>query len=238
MKSVIIDGRMPAEMQRRLMLLGYNLLPLPALSTAPEAIGGHPDTLLFRLGDDIVTSCDYSDAAAYIFSDIRELYPDISVHFTSDVIGKRYPSDAVFNALTVGDKMFFRRGSISEKVISLAEKGGLRLIEVRQGYPACSTLVLSESAVVTSDRGLAKSFRAEGLEVILISEGHISLPPYGYGFIGGASALDGDRLFFFGNIDLHPDADVIRNAAERYGITVYSLSDCPLADLGGAVFLE
>ena len=91
MKTVIIDGRMDNEGQRRLMLYGYNVITMPKIGSLGEAISSHPDTLLFKYKNELITSCEVAEAAPYIFSDIRELHPSVTVRFTADALEKAIP---------------------------------------------------------------------------------------------------------------------------------------------------
>ena len=84
---------------------------------------------------------------------------------------------------------------------------------------------------------MAKVLNDNGIEVTLIREGHISLPPHEYGFIGGASGVFENKVYFFGDIKTHPDSDIIEEALRRAGLEPISLSSEPLCDLGGIVFL-
>ena len=76
------------------------------------------------------------------------------------------------------------------------------------------------------------------IHVLKISPGHISLPGCKYGFIGGASFIDerAKTVYFFGEIDSHPDATNIISFIEQAGYSVFSL-DGELTDFGGAVII-
>ena len=55
------------------------------------------------------------------------------------------------------------------------------------------------------------------------------------GFIGGASAVVGREVLFFGALARHPDAERIARFLAACGYTPVSLSDQPLTDFGGCV---
>ncbi len=236
MKTVIVDSRISEKMERRLRILGFEPILLPPFAALGEAVRSHPDTLIFKLGDTIVTTADYCEEASYIFSDIRERYPHIKIKVSSSELGAEYPRDCALNALGCGDYVFCRVGSICRTVAELAEREGLRLVDVKQGYPACSAISLGKS-IITADEGLIRAAKSVGLGAYRIEAGHISLPPHKYGFIGGASGIFGDRMYFFGDYKLHPSADIIEAAAAEQGLIPTSLSDEPLSDLGGMIFL-
>lgn len=238
MNIAIIDSRATDAYERALRLQGFDILRLPRCSSLGEAVSSHPDTLLFRCGDDIVTSADYCDEAAYIFSDIRERVPRVRIHFTPDSLGKTYPEDCKFNGLVMGGALFCRTESISESILRIARDTGLDIVSVKQGYPACATLALGDRAAITSDPGMARALDERGIRVYTIEPGYIDLPPHEYGFIGGACGVYQDKIYFFGNYKLHPSSDIIESGARENGYTPVSLGTGRLVDLGGIVFLK
>ena len=140
------------------------------------------------------------------------------------------------NALVIGNMIFCKSDTVSEGILDYAKRNDKKIIHTEQGYPACSALAFGRS-VITADRGLSSLLAENGLRVTLISPGSISLPPYEYGFIGGASGVVGRKIYFFGNIDTHPDSKAIREAIEAEGYTPVSLSDEGLCDIGGIIAL-
>ena len=65
----------------------------------------------------------------------------------------------------------------------------------------------------------------------------VKLAGYSYGFIGGASGVVDNKVYFFGDIKKHPDCDAICDAITNEGFIPVSLSDEPLRDLGGIISL-
>ena len=78
----------------------------------------------------------------------------------------------------------------------------------------------------------------EGIDVTVIENGDIALPPHKYGFIGGAAGVFGKEIFFLGDYRTHRSADLIESAILNAGFTPIALSDEPLSDLGRIIFLE
>ena len=99
-------------------------------------------------------------------------------------------------------------------------------------------LKLSDEAVITADRGLAKIFVEDGIRVTLIEDGGIDLPPYPYGFIGGCAGVYGGKVYFNGDVSLHPSLELIIDAIEREGMEIVCLSKEKLRDIGGIIFME
>ena len=93
------------------------------------------------------------------------------------------------------------------------------------------------NSAITADAGLASVLKNNGVKVTLINQGGISLPPHEYGFIGGASGVVDNKIYFFGNLDSHPDVKAIREAILSEGYLPVSLSDEELSDFGGIIAL-
>ena len=238
MKSVIVSEDISNECERELCRLGFEVLKLPrAKALGGSAVGSHPDSLIFHHESTLITSCDYCDEAAYIFSDARERHPEITVRFSEHGLGERFPEDCGYNAKAFSGRLFGRLDSLSPAILRYAEETGLEPIRTKQGYPACVTLFLGENRVITGDEGLAKIYDKCKLRVTKITNRGISLPPHEYGFIGGASGVFKNTVYFFGDISAHPDADVILEAIADAGYAAHSLSREPLRDLGGMIFL-
>jgi hypothetical protein len=231
---LIVDGRISEKCERKLNIYGFTLIKLPADPDLGVAIRSHPDTVLFCCDGEIITTADYCESAAYVFSDIREYSPNTKIHFTSERRSDKYPKDCIMNALVIGKRIFCKSDSISEGIIEFANRKGYEIVHTNQGYPACSVLSFGNNAI-TADTGLALTLEKNGVNVTLISNGGISLPPYDYGFIGGASGVIGKKVFFFGDISKHPDCKKICSAIENAGYTPVSLSDEELTDLGGII---
>ena len=156
---------------------------------------------------------------------------------TGEAYGKVYPSDALFNGFTLENRLVCNPKSFSEVVLRYAKSIGMEILPVRQGYAKCSTLLLDEGHAITADRGIAKAL-APYCEVLSVCEGGVLLPPYAYGFLGGASFTLENTVYFFGNLQTHPDGEAIYTYMKGNGFAAVSLSDEPLTDCGGALWIE
>ncbi len=216
---------------------GARVIKLPPSKKLPAPMASHPDMLLFLHNNRIITSAEYCERYSYIFSDIRELSASAEFTFTDDTFGSEYPHDAIFNALTVGNRIFLKKDTASKSLISYANSRGLDIIPTKQGYPACTTLAFGSSAV-TADVGMARLLSDAGINVTVIENGDILLPPYEYGFIGGAAGVYKNEVYFLGDISLHRDAERICDAIRAEGFSPISLSDEALVDLGRILFID
>ena len=237
MKIAIVDNRIPSDMERALAVRGYKVISLPASPRLSSPIASHPDMLVKIIGNELVTTADYCELAG---AEISIIYEDTRMrcHFTSDTHGKDYPEDVILNSLTLGNRIYARLESLSPYLKNLAEKMGYELRPVKQGYPACTTLKLSDEAVITADEGIGAALLRDGIRVYMIKNGGISLPPYEYGFIGGSAGVDGGTVYFLGDYRTHPSRDIIDAAIRSEGLRAVSLASSPLVDLGGILFAE
>ena len=95
---------------------------------------------------------------------------------------------------------------------------------------------MDDRSFITSDAGIAKTLADHDTDVLLINPGHIHLPGFDYGVIGGTGGglpLSGRRLLVVnGNIETHPDHKKIATFLEDRDIDLYYSKDSPLMDIG------
>ena len=237
----IVDYRISEKCAARLSLDGFEIIRLPRDERLGEAVASHTDMLLFRHGKTLVGSREYFEKNSDVYETIHRALPDFEFLLSDEKISHDYPSDAIFNALAVGDKLFAKTDTVSRAVLSLAEREGLSVIGVRQGYPACTALSLSGELVITTDSGLARAIEKNGTRVLTIPESEkILLPPYKNGFIGGAAGVFEGKVYFIGNLHAHPSADIIERELNDLGYDAVSLDPSAeaLFDLGGIILIN
>ncbi len=230
----LVDERISEKCFSALKARGFFPIRLPKMPTLPAPIASHTDILCFKLGKKLFFSRSYFEA----FSEALSPLSVKNISLTEVSQGVKYPLDAIFNGLIMNDRLFCKSDSFSKEILDEAKTLGFKTVHVNQGYPACTTLKISENAAITSDAGMEKALLGEGFSVLSIQSGGISLPPYEYGFIGGAASLFEDKIYFLGDISKHPESEKILSFIEENGKTAISLSDEPLADLGGIIFLN
>ena len=215
MNIALIDERVSKKIEESLLAKGFLPIRAPKSERLAPDVASHPDILLFKDGNTVISSRHYRDEAPQLFESIGMHNRDIKFRFTDDLQGAQYPADCIYNALIAGKRIFCKTDSISGEVLSYAREKKYDIIPVRQGYPACTVLMLGEEYALTSDDGMASVLQSNGVEVFKIRNGHISLPSREYGFIGGACGAFGDTLYFLGSIELHPDFDIIKTPMMR-----------------------
>ena len=73
------------------------------------------------------------------------------------------------------------------------------------------------------------------MDVLTVTAGHVVLPGYDTGFIGGASGRIGDTVYFNGDLTAHPDFESIVRFIEDRGLKVKWFEDWPLTDTGSII---
>ena len=239
-RIAITDERMPRAALLRLSSLGFFTVTLPPFSRLGDSVASHTDMLILKADNTFFTYADFCEENPHIFDTLYELLSKsgASFRFLADEVKPEYPDDAKINVLVIGKHVFAREASVCRGVLSHFESLGYRTVNVKQGYPACTVLKISDNTAVTADRGMAKSLEKAGIQTVLIEEGHIALPPHEYGFIGGCAGRIGNCIYFSGRIEDHPSYKLIKEAAEREGVSLISLGDFPLLDVGGIIFAE
>ena len=231
----IIDERMPLAYQAELVKRGFDIITLPPFPRLPEPVASHPDMLIFLSHGKLITHMDY-------YSIAKDKLDAIAVHTRSELIlsneniSDKYPHDILFNAAEVGTHIFGRNNYISHHISDIYIQNKLTFIDVKQGYTKCSTCIVDDNAIITYDTSIATDAKKLDIEVLKIAPGHIRLDGYDTGFIGGASGLCGDTVYFCGNIDLHPNAPKIRKFCSERGKNIVSLGENELIDVGTIFF--
>ncbi len=188
---------------------GYVLEFISSRGLVDPAISCHPDVFMCKMG--------LSSDVAFCFAQEGELE-------------KGYPAEAAFNAVCTGRYFIHNLNITNSRLLTMARDMGMECIHVPQGYTKCSTVIADERSIITYDRGIAKA--CSELDVLLISSGHVILPGYDTGFIGGCSGRIGNELIFNGDLSVHPDFDRIRSFIHDRGLKCVWFPEYPLTDIG------
>lgn len=152
-----------------------------------------------------------------------------------DNIGGKYPKNVALNGCLVGNKLFCKSNALPRYVNQHCTKENIEIIGVKQGYAKCSTLVLDTNCIITDDENIALSAKQENIEVLKIEKGDIFLDDKTVGFIGGASAVIGKTVYFFGDIYTHRNHKEILSLIKTKGLNYKCVYNKRLKDIGGIV---
>ena len=231
---VLTDERIDFECEGALVEKGFKIIKLPACPILQKPVSAHPDMLLF-VGKGRLFCHEKYYAIAKKEIDLIIEQTGFSLSLSDEAWEEKYPSDVLFNAVAMGDKLICNKRSVSKLI--LEAYGEENLINTKQGYTKCSTCAVGAFALITADTSIATAARGAGLDVLLLRGSHTALDGYDTGFIGGASGDDGEHIFFSGSIESHPEYDKIKSFCRSHGREVISLSDKPLYDYGSIIFI-
>lgn len=213
--------------------MGYDVHRLPPHPALPPVLSRHADLLFFDDGQSLVTERGYWEANRELWETLPlpcQKFLQERLILSEQGVGETYPSDCYFNLLSAGGRVFGHKSAYACQCPGF--------VPVRQGYARCSSALVG-AGVITADRGIARALTKVGIPCLVIAPGHVRLPDYNCGFIGGASfSLSPALTAFAGNLDGHPDADAMRAFAAKQGVTLLSLSREPLTDVGGGLLLS
>lgn len=182
----------------------------------------------------------YNKDTVFVLKECTSLKENLKKYFPNVIeisknIDKDYPNNVMLNCVVLNDKLICNTKTISDEVLQMAIKDNLKIINVNQGYTKCSTCIVSENAIITSDKSIYKSCRNE-MDVLLIRQGYIELTGTDYGFIGGSSfKYNRNTLVFSGNIKLHPDYESIKSFVENHNVELLSLTENTMIDIGSII---
>lgn len=147
-----------------------------------------------------------------------------------------YPLDIPYNAVCTGTYFIHNLAYSQNALLQKAKELGMNMIHVRQGYTKCNTVIVNENSLITSDQGIYKTLEGHSdIDCLLVQSGHVCLPGYSTGFIGGASGRIGERILFHGNLKAHPNYIQIRQFIETRRLEPVWFPEFPLTDIGSII---
>ena len=209
-------------------------IPLKPFNKLDTPVATHADMLFCILGRTVFCYKDYvaENSLEKVFTDMG-----YNICYVKKVCAPNYPEDVSLNVLVMGKSLFGRLDSVAEEIIEYANSNGYKMINVKQGYAACSTLVLDENCAITSDVGIYNALLKEGKKALLVSNEQIELEGYNCGFIGGASGVFLNDAYFFGDLTEVDDFEIIVDFIHENGFGYKFTTLDKIKDFGGFKFL-
>ena len=229
-KTVIISGEYGNLFEEALAKLSISVLKTEPIFNLSKPVSYHADMQFFCVGNNEIVTLQGNK----LIKTLKKL--GFSVIETDNYPSKIYPNDILCNAFTLNKRLFGKLEFIDKIIIDYCKKNEIELVDVKQGYAACSTCIVDEKSIITADSTIAEAVRKQGIEALLIEAGHIELHGYDYGFIGGCCGLiDKNKIVFTGNINTHPNANEIKEFLYKRRIEIISLANGNLIDIGGII---
>ena len=220
MKKVYLSSQAHPALTSYLTNSGYAIEVVNHEGITYDPVSTHPDIFMCRLG--------VWEKVKIFPGNLKKLTPS-------------YPGNIIYNAVCTKKYFIHNLKYTDPHLLAAAKdwKSALTLVDVPQGYTRCCCLPVDEASFITSDHGIEKSLSAAGADVLLIEKGHITLPGFDYGFIGGCAGHIADRMILFnGDLSAHPDYKKMTAFINERGIDISYFEDYPLTDIGSIITAE
>lgn len=225
----VISGQASDEIISNLTNKGIEVIKTIKLGSLPSGIAYHPDLVLHPITTNtLVVAPEVFDYYT------KKLQPyGLKIIKGKKRLEREYPNDIGYNIFRIGNHFIHKKGYTDEIIKKYYEKTGISLINVTQGYTKCSIALVDHQSAITSDKNIAEKLSHVGYDILLVENGWIDLPGYGYGFIGGASGhISPKDMVFTGSLFNHPDRVKIEDFIKNKGIEIIYLSKEDIIDLG------
>lgn len=232
MKKIMLGERYRSILEKSLICHGFEAVWMPDNPKLDVRLAAHADLSAVRIGDELIV-------AKHIFGN-RELVKKITnsglkIQCCEKEQSGVYPNDINLCA-NISKEYIIHNFAYTDK--ALLDKCSLKQINVKQGYANCMILSPDGFGLISADDGIEAAAVANGLKVLKIKKGHIKLEGFAEGFIGGASFVCGQTVYFTGDIRSHPDWRVITDFINCAGMDTVCLNEGLLIDIGSAVILD
>lgn len=231
--KLVAVGEGFSEIISALNNLGIKTLAVKENLSLPKCENNHADMRIFPLGN----------KAALVYKDDIELINSlkkcgIKTVCTQSPLNGKYPKSISLNAKKIGNYLVCLKEYTDNEILNYAQKNNFEIVNCKQGYAGCATCVVSDRAVITSDKSVYNAL-CDKIDVLLVSSGSIRLKDSFDGMIGGSAfLLNKNTLAFCGDITRHSDYISIKSFLEKHNVRPVCLTKNALTDVGGIIPLE
>lgn len=237
-KKVIVSGKADEKIINNLKSLEFKVIKTIECKEVYDAISFHPDIAISKI--DSKTFFINPKYYSYYFGKISEDYIkkyDIKILKGQDELGDVYPENIKYNLAVVGCFGIHNFDYTDKALSRYLDDNNYKKLDVKQAYTKCSTVVLGDKGLITSDKKIYEKATANGIDSLLIDHGQVALDGFDYGFIGGASGYCDDTLYLTGSLDNHSSKDKIIDFLDMKNIDLIYLSKEDIIDLGSLIFV-
>ena len=236
-KSLAVTGEgLSRECRDRLCELGFEVVVLPPYERLGRGVDSHADLMLFPVDDKIFIYRELSERLPELMGKLRcRGYKIVEL---DAVPSEKYPQDIATNCLKVGKYLFCKKKYTADRILDCANETGYTVVNTNQGYARCCACPVGDGGMLTADPSILKSARSVSLKTLPITEGYVRLEGFSHGFIGGACGILDGTLYLAGDLNTHPDGERIESFCRDMGVSVLSLSQEPLTDVGSIFFFK
>lgn len=230
-KAVIVSYKISEGFEQLLTNLKIDIIKTEPINEIDVPVRDHPDMAVHPI--DYKKIVVYNKHETYYREKLKKY--GVEVIPSSNKLNKLYPNDIALNVSRTNDYYFYKENCI-DLSIEKNLMGNSKPILVKQGYSKCSSLIIGNNLVITSDKGLCNTYLNNGVKCYLIPFGEIYLTGYDTGFIGGCGGMiSEDELLFYGNLERYKYSDKLVEILKNENIKYYYPKDCEFIDLGSII---
>ena len=231
-KCVIVDANAPLQLFEYFDNNKIEYIKSLYIKNTIDAVSTHPDMQICDVGDGMIvcepTTYEYYKNKLEIFG--------VNVTKGTKRIVSNYPADVAYNVVVTGKFLMHTISFTDKKIIEIANKFGMRILNTKQGYTMCATCIIDENAVITDDAGIYKVCCNNGIDCLKVDKSDVLLGDRNDGFFGGCCGMiDNKKLLFCGDIKRHKNYESIKEFADMYSVELVSSYDGPLVDVGSII---
>jgi len=224
----IIDSRSQNDVINNLREYVEDLFEFETYGITHNSISGHPDIFIYQDNNQLVIA---PNAPVGLFEFLEN--HNITYVRGKKEVGGELPNSVQYNCLSTPDFLFHKSGYTDPAILEINK--AKEFILLPQPYTRCSLVHLYENNYLTSDRGIERVLIEKGLSCFYFNPEEITIRDHDNGFIGGTVGIEGKRIFFNGNVELHADGQQLKEHLLNLGLEIVNLSDEYLYD-GGCIF--
>ncbi len=208
---------------------GYTCIATEKSANVSDPISQHADVLYLKTGNKEIYVSDCQKNNIQLLKKFGYSVREVS-------LSPGYKTESKLNMVVTDRTIICNPDTCIEFDSFVTDK---EVIQVKQGYTKCSTIVLSDNDFITEDDGICNVLKSAGKNCLLIEKGFVKLDGYDYGFIGGASVFikNENTILFFGEIVQHKDYIKIKNFCDSLWINIDYINNMKLSDIGGCVII-
>lgn len=230
MRNAIIDYRASAKTVDALKKMNLNVVLTPQLTTVYTTICGHSDIMVFN------TQKNEIIVEPTVFKYFSKKLHNIKITAGETVLKEKYPFDIAYNVALVGKKLICNEIYTDKRILEFADKNGIKIVNTKQGYAKCSICIVSDEAIITSDKNIQIAAEKNKIDVLMVDDASIKLNGFEHGFIGGATGLlEKNILAVNGDINLHKDCNRIIDFCKYHKTDIVSLNNDVIEDIGSII---
>lgn len=221
---------MPEEAKHSLSASG-KIIEFTTKDITYEAVSGHPDIFFFQAEDTLICAPNLPEKYFQIMKENKTGFIT-----GENCVGSIYPHSAHYNCV-LSENYFIHNRTVTDRRI-LERIKDKTIINVRQGYTRCSLLPLRNNSFITSDKGIEKTLKLTGADVLYVPSEDVLLPGFKNGFFCGACGVLNNTVFITGSLKEKSEGTAVRTYLSKKGYDIKELYNGPVFDCGSIFFIE